>query len=210
MKGTRGLPRDWNERTISDRYRGTRESGANREARLSPADRTFARLPAYHSRPGLSSSRPCPHLLRQATGPARGHGSKQFTDPRQRIGSVLISLALRLHAMVSMTATAGCVLENHATYWMINMSRSTFFIHRQGHRGQNHRLDPGEAGPKNHHPAMARRFPKLGSQLPDSARHRKPSSSVRLSNGKQTGPEYWSSVFRRLRSCIPLENHNEH
>src|SRR5262245_7272746 len=78
-----GFPRDQNERTSSDRPRDARDSGAYRGARPVPTDRAPARLPACLSRQGLSSTRPCPDLLREATGSARRHGGEQLTDPRQ-------------------------------------------------------------------------------------------------------------------------------
>src|SRR5262245_26679308 len=78
-----GFPRDQNERTSSDGPRDARGSGAYRGARPVPTDRAPARLPACLSRQGLSSTRPCPDLLREATGSARRHGGEQLTDPRQ-------------------------------------------------------------------------------------------------------------------------------
>src|SRR5262249_5014725 len=110
-----------------------------------PTDRAPARLPACLSRPGLSSTRPRPYLLREATGPARSHGGEQFTDPRQRNGSVLTGpLVGILVAMSSKTVTPGYALEHPHDHRAFSKPD-----HRQRGGGQNPRLDPGEPGPED-------------------------------------------------------------
>src|SRR5262249_25464866 len=129
----------------SARHRDARDAGANRGARPVPTDRDPARLPAGLSRRGLSSTRPCPYLLRQATGPARRHGGEQLTDPRQRSGRVLTETFVGVPmAMARATATPDYALEYYHDHRALSKPGDW-----QRGRGQDPHLDPGEPGPED-------------------------------------------------------------